>query len=121
MPVSHLHTADEARDPPRNRIQWLRRLGMILAGLSAGLVIAEVAVRVLDIGPRFDPVSGENYRLVEDHELQYELVPRSTYLGTQINADGMRDGPREVAKPAGVFRIACIGDSITFGLYVPQQ
>lgn len=100
---------------------WPRRLGLVLAGLLGGLVIAEVAVGLLDLDPTFEPVPGDNYRIIADPELKYDLVPGSDYLGTPINEGGMRDRPRETAKPPGHFRIACVGDSVTFGLYVRQE
>lgn len=83
--------------------------------------MGEAAVRWFDVGPRFAPVDKSNYRICENPDLRYELVPGSDYLGDPINADGLRDRERPIAKPPGVFRIACIGDSITFGLYVPSS
>ena len=38
-----------------------------------------------------------------------------------LNAEGFRSAPFEVAKRPGVLRIACIGDSWTFGLNVDQH
>lgn len=80
-----------------------------------------MVVRAFDFKPSFDPVPGENYKIIADPELKYDLVPGSVYLGDAINAAGMRDRPREIAKPPGHFRIACIGDSVTFGLYVNME
>jgi hypothetical protein len=62
----------------------------------------------------------ENYRLSDNPVLRYELVPGSPDGEDQINTDGMRDREHRVAKPSGVFRIACLGDSITYGFGVPS-
>lgn len=36
-------------------------------------------------------------------------------LGQDFNRDGLRDRPHPVEKPAGTYRVACLGDSVTFG------
>lgn len=92
-----------------------------MLGLLGGITVGEVVVRVFNVGPQFAPVAKANYRICEEPSLRYELVPGSEYLGTKINTAGMRDRERSISKPPGVYRIACIGDSITLGLYVPQD
>ena len=91
---------------------------LALASVAVALAAAEGAVRVFEIGPEISAVYRENYRLSDDPVLRYELVPGSPDRETRINADGMRDRDREVTKAAGVFRIACLGDSITYGFGV---
>lgn len=93
----------------------LRRLLPLLA-LAAGSVLvtllaAEAAVRLLDLGPRFQVVYRELFQLSENPALRYELRPGAP----TVNAAGFRgrEVPRE--KAPGVFRIAAIGDSVTFG------
>ena len=94
---------------------WLLRvLALGVASLLA-LVAGELIVRLLNVGPEIIPVYAENFKLSDNPELRYELVPGSQYLGGAINADGMRDRHYAVDKPPGVFRIACLGDSICFG------
>jgi HEAT repeat protein/lysophospholipase L1-like esterase len=36
-------------------------------------------------------------------------------LGQDFNRDGLRDRPHPLDKPAGTYRVACLGDSVTFG------
>lgn len=86
----------------------------ILGSLGAG----EGLVRAFRLGPDVLRIQVGMIRLTPDPRLRYELVPH--YVSPQgdvaINAYGMRNRPVEKAKPAGVFRIACIGDSIAFGM-----
>lgn len=105
------------RGPSRVATHWA------LAGISfaAALVGAEAAVRAFDLGPEVSPVFRENYRLSDNPALRYELVPGSPDGEDRINTDGMRDREHRVAKPSGVFRIACLGDSITYGFGVPSR
>ena len=89
--------------------------------VAAALLGAEAVVRIFDLGPEISPVFRENYRLSENTALRYELIPGSPDGENRINSDGMRDHEHPVAKPPGVFRIACLGDSITYGFGVPTR
>ena len=79
------------------------------------LGLAEAAVRVLDIGPKIMAVNHGNYRLSDNLQLRYELAPGTPDGETVINSHGMRDREFSAVKPDGTFRIACIGDSVTYG------
>jgi len=96
----------------------LSRPALALVSVGVGLAAAEVTLRHFNLGPEISAVYRENYRLSADRVLRYELVPGSPDGAKRINADGMRDRNREVSKPPGVFRVACIGDSITYGFGV---
>ena len=98
-----------------NRSERLARLALACASTVVALGVGEVAVRVLGLGPEIHAVYRENYRLSADSKLGYELVPGSRDGAFRINSDGMRDRERTLEKPPGTFRIACIGDSITYG------
>ncbi len=123
-PVSDIDVAVPEHRPkqemkhPTTRPRWKFRLTLILGGLFAGLMFGEIAVRVFDIGPRFDPIPLDNYRICGNPILRYELVPKSIYRGDPINSAGLRGKEIPQAKPMNTFRIACVGDSTTFGLYV---
>ncbi len=90
-------------------------------GVVAGVALAEIVVRVFDIGPDTNVDYRENYRLSENPILQYELVPGSRDGGATISAAGLRDRDYALAKPSGVFRILWIGDSIVYGFGVAQN
>jgi lysophospholipase L1-like esterase len=97
------------------------RAALALGSLGLALAAGEGLVRAFDLGPEISPVYRENYRLADDPQLRYELVPGSPDGPSRINADGMRDRDRAIAKPAGVLRVACLGDSITYGFGVARR
>lgn len=97
------------------RKRWT--IAVVATLLALGL--AELIVRRTGVGPDVIGVHAENFRLSENPVLQYELVPGSVDgAGTTINRYGMRGVARPEEKGADVFRIACVGDSICFGLAV---
>mgnify|MGYP003603790806 CR=1 FL=1 len=85
------------------------------------LGLAEAAVRILDIGPKIMAVNHGNYRLSENLLLRYELAPGTPDGDAVINSHGMRDREFSTTKPDGTFRIACIGDSVTYGFGIDRS
>lgn len=100
---------------------WQFRILTVIAATVATLLVAELAVRLFSLGPEIHAVWARNYRLSDNPVLRYELVPHSPYGGGTINPDGMQDRPRAVQKPPGTFRIACMGDSVTYGVCATQR
>lgn len=90
-------------------------LALGLASLVLALGLAEIAVRVLGVGPEFQIVFREIYEPSEDPELEYELRPGAPDGEDRISTEGLRDREFERSAPPGTFRIAAIGDSVTFG------
>src|SRR5688500_10425136 len=89
----------------RVSVKWWVKLLVILGGLSAGLLIAEVGLRV--IGFRYLNL----YQ--EDRDVGFALRPGAegwwqregtTYI--KINSAGLRDREHTVAKPPDTLRIA---------------
>jgi lysophospholipase L1-like esterase len=93
----------------------LLRAGLAALALVGALGAAELAVRALDLGPSFQVLHRELFRLSADPELGYELAPLAPDGDEQINSSGFRDREFERAKAPGVFRIVAVGDSVTFG------
>lgn len=91
----------------------------VLLALAAG----EAGVRVFGLGPDVFQIQRGMVRLTPDPGLRYELIPHyvSPLRDVVINAYGMRNRPVAPAKAPGVFRIACIGDSIAFGMGTPRE
>ncbi|HKP73107.1 MAG TPA: SGNH/GDSL hydrolase family protein [Pyrinomonadaceae bacterium] len=98
----------------------LVKLAMTLVALVVGLVIAEVALRVVGYTyPVFyttDAVRG--YALQPDASGWYRKEGEA-YV--RINGDGLRDREHAKAKPAGTLRIAVLGDSYAEALQVPLE
>jgi hypothetical protein len=125
------------REPQRRAGRVLKRALAALLGLGVALLAIEIGVRVFErppVGkpyvPGADPlVRQQTFEKVADPQLGYVLKPDSigrmaypdpdgtgerivTYA---IGPHGFRDGPLRWEKPAGVFRIAVLGDSFTYG------
>lgn len=108
------------------KIRLASLLGRLLLGVLLTLVIAELILRVVGNSSR-----GEDTRSFHevrpDKEWIYGLRPGAsgTFPGSSLvyeaNTDGFRDQRYERPKPAGVFRILVLGDSVTFGVGVPPK
>ena len=91
-----------------------------IAGVAAGCVIAEIALRIAGISyPSFT---------VPDDVLSWMHRPGSSgwYTGEgrafiRINRDGWRDTEHSKTKPDAAFRIAIIGDSYAEALQLPLE
>lgn len=97
------------------------KLVLLVVAAAVALLGAELAVRLFDIGPEIAAVWSGNHRLSANPALRYELLPGSPDGESSINSHGMRDREYSVSKVPGVFRIACIGDSIVYGYGVTQD
>jgi len=108
------------------------------ASILLAVLLAEVSVRVLHLGPtvyiprRFEPAGGVPFTtLIGDTPIYQPNTTFSSvydpagdlrgYFGADgrvayhINRFGMRGPEVPLAKEAGTFRIVCLGDSVTFG------
>jgi len=96
-------------------------LGLVLGAASLALAVlgVELALRAAGYDPRAEALAGRTrlVRPAKRADLGYELVPgaRGTGWGTEVvvNSLGFR-GPEPLDEP-GRTRIACLGDSVTFG------
>jgi lysophospholipase L1-like esterase len=96
------------------------KLALLIASTGLALILVEVMLRVLPIGPTFMAVRGA-YRLSSDPELGYELVPGAADGTAAISSAGLRDREYPERAALGVFRIAVIGDSVAYGYGVEQH
>jgi lysophospholipase L1-like esterase len=122
--------------------EGLARVALAVAGSLVALGLAEVAVRVvvalrpsgferltahrvLVADPARERSLGEILRLSDERRRIYELIPsaRFRFLGVEVrtNADGFRGRDHAVPKPARVFRVVGLGDSVMFGWSVEQD
>lgn len=92
----------------------------LLGGILAGLIVAEIGLRLAGYSfPDF---------YISNDALGYALIPNmhSTYRKegksfVRINTDGFHDVEHEIAKASGVKRIAVIGDSYVEALQVERE
>jgi lysophospholipase L1-like esterase len=84
------------------------RFALLLGGILAGALLAEAVLRARDAYPPASfhllPVKAHLRDVQTGWDLTYET-----------NSAGWRDEEYTRAKPAGTTRIACVGDSFTFG------
>jgi hypothetical protein len=94
----------------------------LLLSTIFALGLSEIFVRVLDIGPEFHVTSFDNYAISKNQVLAYELLPDSADGGKyKISEQGLRDRIYSYTKDKNVFRIAVVGDSITYGFKVDRD
>jgi len=124
-------------------VSWRPRLAALGIGLLLAPVAAETAVRASGVEADwlgdlayFNSVDPAVHRVSDDPDLVFELTPGasasydveaaeeaeqawwSNPRVVTINDLGHRDPPRVAAKPAGTFRVVCLGGSNTYGAAV---
>jgi hypothetical protein len=105
---------------------WNRRkhfavkLALIFVGLFAGLLVAEIALRVVGYTfPTFyAPDAARGYALRPGMRGWYRKEGES-YV--EINSDGLRDREHSKPKAPNTFRVAVLGDSYAEALQVPVE
>lgn len=126
-----MHPSSTPPTPPRRLLARPRsRLALALAALPLGLLVCEAAVRLGDLAPPVPPrTEGGVFKPSDDPLLVYQPGPLTTKVTTYydrdgaplrevehaVNALGYRGPEVSLKKPDGVLRIACVGDSHTFG------
>ncbi len=101
-----------AQAPPRRRRSLLGRLGLLAAGGLAGLVLVEIGLRLF--GVHFGPA-----HLLRDSQRGWRHRPGARLGDHTIDSRGYTGREVALPKPAGEFRVVCMGDSCTFGENVP--
>jgi lysophospholipase L1-like esterase len=97
------------------------RAVLVFGGLVVGVVLAELVVRVFELGPDVMAVSHETFQFSGNPVLRYELKPGAIDGGDRISAQGLRDRLYATPKPDGTFRISVVGDSIAYGYGLTQE
>jgi hypothetical protein len=96
------------------------RLGLVLAGVSIALLMAELTMRISGVSyPNFympDPDSGASLRPGAEGWWRQE---GEAYV--RINSDGLRDREHSKIKPDNTLRIAVLGDSFAEAMQVPME
>jgi lysophospholipase L1-like esterase len=92
-----------------------------LAIVSLALALCEIGIRAFDLGPSFQLVYRRNFQLSDNAVLDYELKAGSQDGPQVINSAGFRDREFPIPREEGAFRIAAIGDSVTYGHECAQE
>jgi hypothetical protein len=96
---------------------WAQRLGLVVAGILFAFVIAEIAVRVLNLAP----AEFYTYDRYAGWKIKPDAYGWQTHEGValiQANSDGFRGPEYAVPKPSDTLRIAVLGDSFTEAQHV---
>ena len=114
--------------PAAPRAKILKLL-LVVAGCLAGLLLAEVVVRITGAAPRVGFFQKEQFQLSPNILIGWEPIPNPAaaagppdgrFTPEERNSLGFRDYEHAVGKSPGVYRILIIGDSITKGVGIPD-
>ncbi len=101
------------RRAPVRRPAWVPKLALLVGSIALAVTGAEVAVRlILPVG--LAEIEWGAVRLSANRTLMYELQPGAS----DHNRWGLRGAETTRQKPAGVFRVAMLGDSLIYGLHL---
>lgn len=118
--LASLNMSKEPEDKKRPSLGWKKKLLLIFMGLLFGLLIMEIALRIVGytypIWYMPDPVTG--YSLRPNVQGWYTREGQS-YV--RINSQGLRDREHAKQKPPNTIRIAVLGDSFSEAMHVPQE
>lgn len=93
----------------------------MLGAVAIALCLGEALLHLFGVTPKIHVVFRENITPSDNPVLEYELNPGSHDGWSIISSLGLRDRELATNKPAGVFRIVVIGDSVTYGLDRPRD
>ena len=106
------------------------RVAMALVAMLAAIVLAEGLFRIVYRRETRPELEFTRYSLLFKErgpvrELPFQHRPHRSaeLMGVTVrtNAEGLRGGAVSVEKSPGTFRIACVGDSLTFGWGVKEE
>ncbi len=95
---------------------WLFRIGILLIVATVLVIVGECAARYRE-SHRTEPPDYFPSIFYPHKRMRSGIVPNLDYYGWfKTNSLGLRGEDVSVEKPAGVFRIACLGGSTTFDI-----
>ena len=108
----------------------LKKLGLSAVSLLVALLAAELLLRLTGAAPEVGVIRKGRFQLARNPRIGYEPVPGLRYSGNELsfydyqgagNRLGYRDRDHAEARPAGVYRIVVLGDSIGAGLKIERH
>jgi lysophospholipase L1-like esterase len=97
---------------------------LALASLLVTLAVLEASFRLAGVSVGTVQINRATVRRTADPRLRFELRPGSAVRSEveyRVNGEGLRGPETTVEKPAGVRRVAVLGDSIAFGYWVAEE
>jgi hypothetical protein len=104
---------------PRSALR--HKLVLTLIGLGFGLILSEACLRLLGYANASMYVYDEHRGWALRPGAEGWLRTESGRVYVKINSNGLRDRERAIAKPAGTFRVAVLGDSYSEAFQVPAD
>jgi len=108
---------------PGRRLAWLAAPALAAASVLVTLLALEAGFRLAGVSVGTVQINRATVRRSADPRLLFELRPAAFVRGEveyRIDALGLRGPETTVEKPAGVRRVAVLGDSIAFGYWVAE-
>ncbi len=97
---------------------------LVAASLLLTVLLVEAGFRLAGVSVGTVQINRETVRRSDDPRLRFDLRPGGVARAEveyRVNAEGLRGPETTVDKPAGVRRVAVLGDSIAFGYWVAEK
>jgi lysophospholipase L1-like esterase len=108
----------------RGHGRYLPSIALLLAAFLSTLFALEAAFRMARVSVGTVQINRATIQRSANPRLRFELRPgafAAAEVDYRINSAGLRGPEREEARPADVFRVAVLGDSIAFGYWVAEE
>jgi lysophospholipase L1-like esterase len=108
----------------QRRSTLLRSLALAAASAALSLLVLEIAFRVARVPVGTVQINRATVRRSDNPRLRFELRPggvAQAEVEYRVNLLGLRGPETTLEKPAGVRRVAVLGDSIAFGYWVSDE
>ena len=108
----------------QRRSTLLRSLALAAASAALTLLVLELAFRLARVPVGTVQINRATVRRSDDLRLRFELRPGGVARAEveyRVNDLGLRGPETTTVKPAGVRRVAVLGDSIAFGYWVSDE
>lgn len=120
MPVTLARQTDKTQSDSKRQSGWLPKLAVVLFWQLLAVLFVELVLFSAGLGEeeifKFDSDLGTRHMTGKRVSWRTE-----GYAQSYFDTNGMREAQVTVNKPAGTYRIALLGDSLTEGMQVPVE